>query len=215
MSNKFNHDREELVKKLKGRGIEEESVLKAIGNVERHLFVPTAMVQHAYKDVALPIGADQTISQPYTVAFMTQLLKVKPGSKILEIGTGSGYQAAILNEMGAKVYSIERQFELYQKTQKLFDELGIRVHLKYGDGTIGWEEFSPYEGIIVTAGSPSIPPSLKKQLAVGGKLVIPVGNKTSQRLHVITRLNEKDYDDKSIPEFAFVPLIGREGWKEK
>jgi protein-L-isoaspartate(D-aspartate) O-methyltransferase len=215
MSNKFNHDREELVKKLKGRGIEEESVLKAIGNVERHLFVPTAMVQHAYKDVALPIGADQTISQPYTVAFMTQLLKVKPGSKILEIGTGSGYQAAILNEMGAKVYSIERQFELYQKTQKLFDELGIRVHLKYGDGTIGWEEFAPYEGIIVTAGSPSIPPSLKKQLAVGGKLVIPVGNKTSQRLHVITRLNEKDYDDKSIPEFAFVPLIGREGWKEK
>ncbi|MGE5437797.1 MAG: protein-L-isoaspartate(D-aspartate) O-methyltransferase [Syntrophothermus sp.] len=209
-------ERKSLIEKLAKKGIKDKSVLKAMLEIERHLFVPDAIGLHAYLDVALPIGHGQTISQPYTVAFMTQALNVKPGDKVLEIGTGSGYQAAILEKMGAKVYSIERQFEIYNATQRLFDELGIRVHTKFGDGTIGWEEFAPYNGIIVTAGSPSIPASLKKQLDINsGKLVIPIGDKTSQKLKIVTRLSQTDYREETIPEFSFVPLIGREGWNEK
>lgn len=204
--------REELVDKLSNKGIDDIFVLKAIGEVERHKFVPHAMKHHAYEDVALPIGFGQTISQPYTVALMTQELKVKPDHKILEIGTGSGYQAAILNKMGASVYSIERQLDILHNTQKLFDELGIRVYTKYGDGTLGWEEFSPFDGIIVTAGSPSIPETLKKQLAIGGRLVVPVGNRNSQKLIVITKISENEFESKEIPEFKFVLLIGKEGW---
>jgi protein-L-isoaspartate(D-aspartate) O-methyltransferase len=169
----------------------------------------------AYKDVALPIGYDQTISQPYTVAFMTQLLNIKkPGMKILEIGTGSGYQAAILVEMKADVYSIERNLDLHHRTTKLFDKLGIRVHAKYGDGTIGWKEFAPFDGIVVTAGSPTIPNNLKEQLAVGGRMVIPVGDRKSQKLYLLTKNSDSDFDSEEIPAFSFVPLIGREGWKK-
>jgi protein-L-isoaspartate(D-aspartate) O-methyltransferase len=146
---------------------------------------------------------------------MTEELKLKKGSKVLEIGTGSGYQAAILENMGMKVYSIERQFEIYSNTQKLFDKLSIRAQLKYGDGTIGWDEFAPYNGIIVTAGSPSIPPAYKKQLDIGGRLVIPVGNKSSQTLKVITKKDENEFYEEEVPQFSFVPLIGREGWKEE
>ena len=204
--------REELVDKLSNKGIDDIFVLKAIGEVERHKFVPYAMKHHAYDDVALPIGFGQTISQPYTVALMTQELKVKPENKILEIGTGSGYQAAILNKMGAAVYSIERQLDILHNTQKLFDELGIRVYTKYGDGTLGWDEYSPFDGIIVTAGSPSIPETLKKQLSVGGRLVIPVGNRNSQKLIVITKFSENEFETKEIPEFKFVLLIGKDGW---
>lgn len=204
--------REELVDKLSDQGINDIFVLKAIGEVERHKFVPLAMKHHAYEDVALPIGFGQTISQPYTVALMTQELNVKPGDKILEIGTGSGYQAAILNKMGASVYSIERQLNILHNTQKLFDQLGIRVYTKYGDGTLGWDEYSPFDGIIVTAGSPSIPETLKKQLAVGGRLVIPVGNRNSQKLIVITKISSNEFETKEIPEFKFVLLIGKEGW---
>lgn len=211
----YEKERQELVDKLSENGIDDIYVLKAIGEVERHLFVPEAMVMHAYKDIALPIGYSQTISQPYTVAFMTQALKVKPDNKILEIGTGSGYQAALLFRMGAKVFSIERQFEIYDRTQKLFDKLEIRVHTKYGDGTIGWEEFSPYDGIIVTAGSPNVPKSLLKQLAIGGRLVIPVGDKISQKLKVLTKISENEFNIIDIPEFVFVPLIGKEGWKQE
>jgi protein-L-isoaspartate(D-aspartate) O-methyltransferase len=144
---------------------------------------------------------------------MTQALKLKPGNKVLEIGTGSGYQAALLFNMGMEVYSIERNIDIFNQTRKLFDKLGIRVNTKCGDGTIGWEEYSPFDGIIVTAGSPSIPGSLKEQLAISGRLVIPVGSKRSQTLKVVQRLDEKNYDIEEIPEFAFVPLIGREGWK--
>ncbi len=208
----YESERNELVEKLKKRGIEDERVLHSILVVERDKFVPDALKMHAYKDIALPIGYGQTISQPYTVAYMTQVLKLNEEDKVLEIGTGSGYQAALLENMGMKVYSIERQFEIYIKTQKLFDTLGIRVHTKYGDGTIGWEEYSPYNGIIVTAGSPSVPVSLKKQLAVGGRLVIPVGDKKSQILKIIQKVGEDDFEVRDIPEFAFVPLIGREGW---
>jgi len=210
----YETERTELVDKLRKRGISDEMVLRAISVVERDIFVPDALKIHAYKDIALPIGYGQTISQPYTVAYMTQELKLEEGNKVLEIGTGSGYQAALLENMGMKVYSIERQFEIYLKTQKLFDKLGIRVHTKYGDGTIGWEEFSPFDGIIVTAGSPSIPPSLKKQLTTGGRLVIPVGSKQTQILKVIQKTGENNFEVQDIPEFAFVPLIGREGWNK-
>ncbi|MHB8336608.1 MAG: protein-L-isoaspartate(D-aspartate) O-methyltransferase [Ignavibacteriaceae bacterium] len=211
----YERERLELVDKLSEKGIADIFVLKAIGEVERHLFVPKAMKHHAYKDIALPIGYGQTISQPYTVAFMTQALKLKPNLKVLEIGTGSGYQAAILYNMGADVYSIERQFEIYSATRKLFDQLGIRVNTKCGDGTIGWDEFAPYDGIIVTAGSPNIPPSLKKQLAIGGRLVIPVGNKDSQTLNIVRKTEEDEFEIQAVPEFSFVPLIGREGWNQK
>ena len=211
----FETERNELVNKLIANGITDKKVLEAIGSVGRHLFIPDVLRIHAYKDVALPIGYGQTISQPYTVAYMTQALNLKPDSKVLEIGTGSGYQAAILKYMGMKVYSIERQFEIYIKTQKLFDKLGIRVYTKYGDGTIGWEEFAPYDGIIVTAGSPSVPNSYKKQLAVNGRIVIPVGTKHSQKLKIITKLEEDKFTEEDIPEFTFVPLIGREGWNDQ
>jgi protein-L-isoaspartate(D-aspartate) O-methyltransferase len=211
----FETERQELVDKISKNNITDVNVLKAIGNVERHKFIPEALKDHAYKDVALPIGYGQTISQPYTVAYMTQALDLKPDSKVLEIGTGSGYQAAILEYMGMKVYSIERQFEIYIRTQKLFDKLGIRVHTKYGDGTIGWEEYAPYDGIIVTAGSPSVPNAHKKQLAINGRLVIPVGTKHSQKLKIITKLDEQTFEERDVPEFSFVPLIGREGWNEK
>ena len=145
---------------------------------------------------------------------MTQLLNItKSGMKILEIGTGSGYQAAILYEMNAEVFSIERNIDLFNKTAKLFDKLGIRVHAKYGDGTIGWAEFAPYNGIIVTAGSPSIPQKLKEQLAINGRMVIPVGDRISQKLLLVKKVDEDKFEIDTIPEFAFVPLIGREGWK--
>lgn len=208
----YETERSDLVDKLRNRGITDEMVLKAISEVERDKFVPDALKIHAYKDIALPIGYGQTISQPYTVAYMTQALKLNTGDKVLEIGTGSGYQAALLENMGMKVYSIERQFDIYIKTQKLFDKLGIRVHTKYGDGTIGWEEYAPFNGIIVTAGSPSVPESLKKQLTIGGRLVIPVGSKQTQILKIVRKTGEDDFDVQDIPEFAFVPLIGREGW---
>ena len=211
----YESEREELVKKISLKGITDKNVLKAIEEVERHKFVPEAMKHHAYNDVALPIGHGQTISQPYTVAFMTQVLKASPGDKVLEIGTGSGYQAAILNRMGMEVYSIERNVDIFYRTRKLFDELGLRINTKCGDGTLGWEEYSPFDGIIVTAGSPTIPSSLKKQLAPGGRIVIPVGDKTSQRLKILIKLEENKFDIEDIPEFAFVPLIGREGWKDK
>jgi len=211
----YEAEREELVNKISFKGITDTAVLKAIGEVERHKFVPDAMKHHAYNDVALPIGYGQTISQPFTVAFMTQALKLNPGDKVLEVGTGSGYQAAILYKMGMDVYSIERNVDIFYKTRKLLDEMGLRINTKCGDGTLGWEEFSPYDGIIVTAGSPTIPNSLKIQLALGGRMVIPVGDKTSQRLEIVTKPEEDKFDIEEIPEFAFVPLIGREGWKEK
>ena len=211
----YERERQELIDKIAKRGVNDDLVLQAMLKVERHQFVPQAMLNHAYKDVALPIGYGQTISQPYTVAYMTQALRIQPGAKVLEIGTGSGYQAAILHKMGIQVFSIERHFEIYNRALKLFDKLGVRVHTKCGDGTIGWSEFAPYDGIIVTAGSPNIPSSLKKQLAVGARLVIPVGNKASQTLKIITKIDEEEFDTLEIPEFSFVPLIGREGWSQK
>lgn len=211
----FRVQREELIDELTQKGISDLSVIKAIGRIPREKFIPVTMQHFAYKDVALPIGYEQTISQPYTVAYMTQQLNIKkPGMKILEIGTGSGYQAAVLYEMGCDVYSIERNLDLHHRTTKLFDKLGIRVHAKYGDGTIGWKDFAPFDGIIVTAGSPSIPQKLKEQLIVGGRMIIPVGDRVSQKLLLFKKISEEEFETETIPEFAFVPLIGREGWKK-
>jgi len=211
----FEIEREALVETIKRKGIKDENVLNAFLNVERHLFVEDIMKRHSYTDVALPIGHGQTISQPYTVAYMTEALNLKPGSKVLEIGTGSGYQAAILEKMGMRVFSIERNHNLYNRALTLFDKLGIRAALRCADGTIGWEEYAPYDGIIVTAGGPTVPVKLKKQLAVGGKMVIPVGNKTSQSMKILTKISEEEFDIQDMPQFTFVPLIGKEGWKEK
>ncbi len=211
----YEKEREDLVLILQRRGIVNERVLSAFMKVERHLFVPEIMKFNAYKDVALPIGQGQTISQPYTVAYMTEALNPKPGHKVLEIGTGSGFQAAILNEMGARVFTIERHFDLYNQTLKLFDKLKLKIAARCSDGTIGWADFAPYDGIIVTAGGPTIPENLKKQLAIGGRMVIPVGDKTSQTMKIITKISENNFDIKETPYFAFVPLIGKEGWKEK
>lgn len=211
----FRVQREELIDELTQKGISDLSVINAIGRIPREKFIPVTMQHFAYKDVALPIGYEQTISQPYTVAYMTQQLNIKkPGRKILEIGTGSGYQAAVLYEMGCDVYSIERNLDLHHRTTKLFDKLGIRVHAKYGDGTIGWKDFAPFDGIIVTAGSPSIPQKLKEQLIVGGRMIIPVGDRVSQKLLLLKKISEEEFETETIPEFAFVPLIGREGWKK-
>lgn len=210
---KYDSRRARLVKELISRGITDENVLQAIGTVQRERFVHPNFVARAYEDDALPISSGQTISQPYTVAFMTSLLDVKAGYKILEVGTGSGYQAAILNALGARVFSIERQPELHYSTQKLFDALGLSIATILGDGSIGWNEYAPYNGIIVTAGSPDVPPSLTKQLAIGGKLVIPVGDEEKQILYVITRLSDDKFDVQEYNEFRFVPLIGKEGWK--
>ncbi|MBU1098360.1 MAG: protein-L-isoaspartate O-methyltransferase [Ignavibacteriae bacterium HGW-Ignavibacteriae-2] len=210
----FEHERQELVDTLRKKGIKDDLVLNAINSIERHLFIPNVIGHHAYKDTALPIGYGQTISQPYTVAIMTQYLKASKNEKVLEIGTGSGYQAAILNHMGIKVYSIERNFEIYSRTQKLFDKMNLRVVLRCADGTLGWEEYAPFKGIIVTAGSPVIPENLKTQLAVGGKLVIPVGGRSSQVMKILTKISKDKYEIDEISNFTFVPLVGKQGWKE-
>lgn len=210
----FEQERNELVEIIKSKGIKSEVVLNAVNSVERHLFVEDAMKYHSYKDVALPIGFGQTISQPFTVAYMTQALDLQKGSKVLEIGTGSGYQAAILEKMGMRVFSIERNDKLYNRALNLFDNLGVRVAVRLGDGTIGWEEFAPFHGIIVTAGSPDIPERLKKQLVIGGRMVIPVGDKNSQTMKIITKKDEDNFLVVDSPQFKFVPLIGKEGWKE-
>lgn len=211
----YETERKELVENLKKKGITNQDVLDAFMNVERHLFVPDIMKQHAYTDVALPIGMGQTISQPYTVAYMTQALDPKPKQKILEIGTGSGYQAAILSQIGVRVFTIERHHGLYDSATKMFDKMNLKIAARCSDGTLGWQEFSPYDGIIVTAGGPSVPPNLKKQLAVGGKMVIPVGDKKIQSLQIITKISDDQFKTSNVPYFAFVPLIGKEGWKEK
>ena len=203
-----------LVHILRDRGIQQETVLQAFGNVPRERFVSGPFKQRAYEDVALPIDKHQTISQPFTVARMTELLDVKPGDSILEIGTGSGYQAAILAEMGAKIFTIERHFELYDSARATLKELYPKhfIQCRFGDGTIGWAEHAPYHGIIVTAGAPEIPDALLKQLAIGGHLIIPVGNEKSQVMHCIVREDENNYADYPLEDVSFVPLIGKQGW---
>jgi protein-L-isoaspartate(D-aspartate) O-methyltransferase len=210
----YKQQRFELVESLRLKGIKDELFLQAMLNVEREKFIPSGVRQHAYKDIALPIGNGQTISQPYTIAIMTQTLQVKKGDKVLEIGTGSGYQAAILFEMGAKVYSIERNINIYNEVLKRFEKLSIRVHCRCSDGSMGWESYAPFDKIIVTAGAPNVPEALKKQLAIDGRMVIPVGSMSSQTLQVLTKTATDEFEIEEIPSFVFVPLIGKEGWKE-
>jgi len=197
------------------RGITDDHVLKAMGTVPRHLFIDQAFWPRAYGDHPLPIGNNQTISQPYMVALMSQELKLPEGEKVLEIGTGSGYQAAILAVMGYEVYTIERYEELTQKAKNSMKKLSIlTVYFKVGDGSVGWNEESPFDGIIVTAGAPSVPDELIAQLSVGGRVIIPVGGKDIQRLVTIEK-GEKLIEKWDICGCAFVPLVGHCGWGEE
>lgn len=199
--------RKQLVSLLKEKGIVDSAVLNAISKIPRHLFLNSSFEDYAYQDKAFPISANQTISQPYTVAYQTQLLEVRKDHKILEIGTGSGYQTAVLCMMGAKVYSIERQTELFKQTAALLPKLGIRPkHLSFGDGYKGLPNHAPFDSIIVTAGAPIIPQALMAQLKIGGKLVIPLGEE-NQIMTVLIRKNETQFEKQECGEFKFVPLL--------
>src|SRR6187402_634382 len=204
--------RNKLVKKLAEKGIKDDRVLSAIGRVPRHFFFESALLEHAYQDKAFPIGEGQTISQPYTVAFQSEKLEIKPGEKVLEIGTGSGYQACILLEMGAKVYTIEYNRVLYERTKSFLPQLGYKPHFFFGDGSKGLPAKAPYDKIIVTAGAPVVPSSLTEQLNEGGILVIPVGDKEKQVMLRIRKKNGKLIKEE-FDNFAFVPLLGAQGWK--
>jgi len=196
-----------LVEEIRGKGITDESVLNAIARVPRHFFMDPAFLHHAYQDKAFPISSGQTISQPYTVAFQTQMLQVKPGSRILEIGTGSGYQAAILAEMGAKVYTIERHRDLYQKARKMVLSLGYEADFFYGDGYLGKPNHAPFDGILLTAAAGEIPAALLPQLAIGGRLVAPVGGSSTQVMTLVVRRGEDDYEQTTHGYFVFVPML--------
>ncbi|WP_026951595.1 protein-L-isoaspartate(D-aspartate) O-methyltransferase [Algoriphagus mannitolivorans] len=205
--------RRALVQEIKSKGIKSERVLEAINTLPRHFFFDSALISHAYEDKAFPIGEGQTISQPYTVAFQTELLDIKPGDKVLEIGTGSGYQACILHLLGAEVYTIEYQKKLFEKTQKFLARLGIQMNLFYGDGTGGLPQQAPFDKIIVTAGAPIVPEALIQQLKIGGILVIPVGDRRRQAMVKITKKSKSEIHREEFEGFAFVPLLGKDGWK--
>lgn len=203
--------RNKLVKTLQKKGISDARVLAAIGKVPRHLFFDNALLEHAYQDKAFPIGEGQTISQPYTVAFQTEKLEIRPGNKVLEVGTGSGYQACVLLEMGAKVYTIEYNRKLYETAKSFLPQLGYTPYFFFGDGSKGLPQKAPFDKIIVTAGAPVVPTALTDQLADGGILVIPVGDRERQKMLRIRRKREKLFREE-FDNFAFVPLLGKEGW---
>jgi len=199
--------RRQLIQLLRDKGIQSETVLMAMELIPRHLFMDPSLVNFAYEDQAYPIAADQTISQPFTVAFQTELLNVQPGHKVLEIGTGSGYQTALLLELGTQVYSIERQQLLFKKTQRLFSKMGLRPKkMIFGDGYLGMPTEEPFDRIIVTAGAPVVPKPLLNQLIIGGKLVIPVGVKKQEMIR-FTRTGATTFEKEKFGEFRFVPLL--------
>lgn len=204
--------RNKLVKNLQKKGISDPLVLDAIGKVPRHFFFENALLEHAYQDKAFPIGEGQTISQPYTVAFQTEKLEIKPGDKVLEIGTGSGYQACILLAMGARVYTIEYNRKLYETTRDFLPLIGFRPYFFHGDGSKGLPAKAPFNKIIVTAGAPIIPSALTDQLAEGGILIIPVGDRDSQKMVRIRKRDGRLFKEE-FANFAFVPLLGEQGWK--
>lgn len=217
---RYRRRREQLVETLQSRGIHDDRVLAAIGAVPRHAFVDPALRDRSYADEALPIGLNQTISQPFTVAYQTSLLEVESNDRILEVGTGSGYQAAVLCEMGARVFSVERHEDLLERARGLLDELGYDVRTRQGDGTKGWPAFAPYDGIVVTAGASEIPDPLLRQLREpaessdrpGGRLAIPVGGRTGQTMTRVTRTGTgpHDYEREEFHSFRFVPLVSGE-----
>lgn len=209
MEDTFRHKglRKKLVDELRTKGISDERVLEAIGKVPRHVFMDSGFINFSYKDKAFPIGAGQTISQPYTVAFQTSLLQVKAGEKILEIGTGSGYQTAVLLELGARVFTIERQRELYMKAMSVLPKLGYNPNFFFGDGTLGLPTYSPFDKILVTAGALDIPESLMQQLKVGGRLVVPVGSRDLQAMMLIERPDSETFIKTQHGNFIFVPLL--------
>ena len=214
MADKYRHKglRKKLAEIVAKKGIKNTKVLAAIETIPRHLFIPdNALHQYAYEDKPFPIGAGQTISQPYTVAFQTELLSLNPREKVLEIGTGSGYQTAVLLEMGAKVYSIERQKALFDRTKELLPTLGYNTKLFYGDGYAGLPTYAPFDKIIVTAGAPYIPEDLLTQLKIGGTMVIPVDEGDSQRMKKITKLAENKFETLDLGLFRFVPLLKEKG----
>ncbi|MCA8830375.1 protein-L-isoaspartate(D-aspartate) O-methyltransferase [Hymenobacter pini] len=204
--------RRTLVEELRRKGIRSEPVLAAIGTVPRHLFFESAFQPHAYQDKAFPIGEGQTISQPYTVAYQTELLQVQPTDRVLEIGTGSGYQCSVLLELTPHVFSIEYNQVLFERTARRLTSLGRHPHLFCGDGSLGLPQHAPFDKILVTAGSPTLPRPLLRQLRVGGALVIPVGDETTQRMMRVVRESEDEFSRLELEEFRFVPLLGQAGW---
>lgn len=199
--------RKKLVAELRQKGITDEEVLRAMDTVQRHLFMDPAFLIHAYTDKAFPISSGQTISQPYTVAVQSSLLKIKKRDKILEIGTGSGYQAAILAEMGAKVYTIERHKDLYLKAQRTLSQMGYSIDFFYGDGYLGKAQYGPFDGIIITAAAPEIPEALLQQLKVGGRLVVPKGTTNSQVMTVVEKTGPDTFEYSDHGNFVFVPML--------
>ena len=210
MTDTYRHKgmRKKLVEQISAKGITDEAVLKAVENVPRHLFLDKAFLEIAYEDKAFPIGEGQTISQPFTVAYQTQLLELLPTDRVLEVGTGSGYQASVLAEIVGKIYTIERHYKLYEKTKKLLVKLGYKnIKCFYGDGYEGIPAFAPYDKILVTAAAPAIPDQLKEQLKIGGMLVIPVGAGDVQRMLRLTKLNEREFKLEKFDHFKFVPML--------
>jgi protein-L-isoaspartate(D-aspartate) O-methyltransferase len=216
MIDTFKHKglRNKMVDELRALGISDEQVLTAINNVPRHWFLDNAFLEYAYQNKAFPIGSGQTISHPYTVAYQTQLLEIKKGEKVLEVGTGCGYQTSVLVQMGAKVFSIERQQTLFVKTKQFMSDANIRAKLFYGDGYQGLPVFAPYDKVIVTAGAPFVPEALIAQIVEGGRLVIPVGEGEKQIMTVIDKLKGGALKKYELDEFSFVPLLVDKNWKK-
>ncbi|MDA3821598.1 MAG: protein-L-isoaspartate(D-aspartate) O-methyltransferase [Bacteroidales bacterium] len=199
--------RQKLIDTLKDKGINNQDILDAMNRIPRHLFMDSSFVTHSYADKAFPIAAGQTISQPYTVAFQTELLQVQKHQKVLEIGTGSGYQTAVLVELGTRVYTIERIRELYQTAREQLLSMGYKPGFYYGDGYLGLPSFAPFDRILVTAGANDVPEKLLDQMAIGGRMVIPVGDKSGQKMILIERIDKEEYKRSEHGHFSFVPLL--------
>lgn len=215
MSDRYERKRSRLVERMRKKGIEDPRVLKAVASVPRHRFVPESIRSRAYDDSALPIGHGQTISQPSLQALYLQVLEIEDDHKVLEVGAGSGYQTALLAELAANVYAVERLPELTQRARDVLDELGYNnIALVTKDGTTGWAKYAPYDAILVAAASPDMPDALVDQLAPGGRLLIPVGDRTTQELTLVRKTPEGEIERRAITQCVFVPLIGRFGWPE-
>jgi protein-L-isoaspartate(D-aspartate) O-methyltransferase len=209
MTDSYKHKglRKKLAASIKAKGIKDENIIAAIEKIPRHLFLDSSFTEFAYQDQPFPIGCGQTISQPYTVAFQTELLEIKRGDKVLEVGTGSGYQACVLLELGAKVFTIERQKVLYQKTKEFLPKIGYKPRMFFGDGYAGLPTYAPFDKIIVTAGAPFIPQALKDQLKIGGIMVVPVGEDI-QYMYTLRKTGDNTFEEKQHGMFRFVPLLG-------